>query len=119
VKVGPGRNRPISVYRRGEMPIHSCGQSVSARRRKAGARLNAHTELRAKRQRSAREAIYQNRPIAQHVLRPICQTSFLSERIHPVMFGASSAGPYLKDSEARCLVCSVDRNVFERLRDMV
>ena len=56
-------NRPISVYRLGEMPIQSCGQSVSARRGKAGAWLNAHTVLRAKRQRSAREAIYRNRPI--------------------------------------------------------
>ena len=45
------------------MPIQSCGQSVSAPRGKVGARLNAHTELRAKRQCSAREAIYQNRPI--------------------------------------------------------
>ena len=43
------------------MPIHSCGQSVSAPRGKAGVRLNAHTELRAKRQRLAREAIYRNR----------------------------------------------------------
>jgi len=59
----PVLNRPISVYRLGEMPIQSCGQSVSAPRGKAGARLNAHTELRAKRQRSAREAIYRNRPI--------------------------------------------------------
>jgi hypothetical protein len=39
-------NRPISVYRMGEMPIRSGGQSVSAPRRKTGARLNAHTELR-------------------------------------------------------------------------
>ena len=54
-------NTPISVYR--EMPIQSCGQSVSAPRGKAGARLNAHTELRAKRQRSAREVIYPNRPV--------------------------------------------------------
>ena len=55
--------RPISVYRLGEMPTQSCGQSVSAPRGKAGVSLNAHTELRAKRQRSAREAIYRNRPI--------------------------------------------------------
>jgi hypothetical protein len=53
-------NGPISVYRLGEMPIHSCGQSDSAPRGKAGARLNAHTELRAMRQRSAQEAIYRN-----------------------------------------------------------
>jgi hypothetical protein len=46
--------RPISVYRLGEMPIQSCGQSVSARRGKAGARLNAHTELQTQHQRSAR-----------------------------------------------------------------
>ena len=32
-------NRPISVYRLGEMPIQSCGQNVSAPRGKAGARL--------------------------------------------------------------------------------
>ena len=32
--VGPGRNRPTSVYRLGEMPIQSCGQSFSARRGK-------------------------------------------------------------------------------------
>ena len=56
-------NRPISIYCWGEMPIQSCGVSVSAPRGKAGARLNAHTELRVKRQRSAREAIYGNRPI--------------------------------------------------------
>jgi hypothetical protein len=64
----PDGNRPISVYRLGEMPIQSCGQSVGAPRGKAGARLNAHTELRAKRQRSAREAIYRNRPIARHLI---------------------------------------------------
>ena len=45
------------------MPIQSCGQSVSSPRGKAGARLNAHTELRAKRQRSAREVIYRHRLI--------------------------------------------------------
>jgi len=56
-------NKPISVHRLGEMPIQSCGQSVSAPRGKAGARLNANTELRAKRVRSAREAIYRIRPI--------------------------------------------------------
>ena len=56
-------NWPISVYRLGEMPIQSCGQSVSARRVKAGAGLNAHTELWVKRQRSARETIYRNRLI--------------------------------------------------------
>ena len=55
-------NRPISVYRLGEMPIQSCGQSISASRGKTRVRLNAHTELRAKRQRSARVAIYPNRP---------------------------------------------------------
>jgi hypothetical protein len=58
--------KPISVYRLGEMPIQSCGQSVSAPRGKAGARLNAHTELQAKRQRFAREAMYRNRPIEWH-----------------------------------------------------
>ena len=57
-------NRPISVYYLGEMPMQSCGHSVSSPRGKAGARLNAHTELRAKRQRSARKAILRNRPIA-------------------------------------------------------
>jgi len=51
-------NMPISVYRLGEMPIQSCRQSVSAPRGEAGVRLNVHTELRAKRQRSAREAMY-------------------------------------------------------------
>jgi hypothetical protein len=45
------------------MPIQGCGQSVSAPRGKAGVRLNAHRELRAMRQCSAREAIYRNRPI--------------------------------------------------------
>ena len=58
-----GDHKPISVYRLGEMPIQSCGQSVSAPRGKAGVRLNAHTELRAMRQRSAREAIYRSWPI--------------------------------------------------------
>ena len=47
------------------MPIQSCGQSVTAPRGKAGVRLNAHTELRAKRQRSAQEAIYRNQPIVR------------------------------------------------------
>jgi hypothetical protein len=61
----PSQHRPISVYRLGEMPIQCCVQSVRAPRGKAGARLNAHTELRARRQRSAREMIYRNRPI-QH-----------------------------------------------------
>jgi len=56
-------NRPISVYRLDEMPIQSCGQSGSAPRGKAGVGLNAHTDLRAKRQRSAREAIYRDPPI--------------------------------------------------------
>jgi hypothetical protein len=56
-------NRPVSVYRLGGMPIQSFGQCVIAPRGKTGARLNAHTELRAKRQRSAREAIYRNWPI--------------------------------------------------------
>ena len=51
------RNRPISVYRLGKMPIQSCGHNVSAPRGKAGASPNAHMELRAKCQRSAREAI--------------------------------------------------------------
>ena len=57
---GPGHtspaqlNRPISEYRLGEMSIQSCGQSVSAPRGTAGARLNAHTELRTKCQRSGR-----------------------------------------------------------------
>jgi len=57
------KNRPISVYRLGEMPIQSCGQLVSAPREKARVRLNALGELREMRQRSAREAIYRNRPI--------------------------------------------------------
>jgi len=61
-------NRPILVYRLGEMPIQSCGQSVSAPRGKPGARLNANTELREKCHRSAREAIYRNRPIVDIVL---------------------------------------------------
>ncbi len=46
--------------------MQSCVQSVSAPRGKAGARLNAHAELRAKRQRSAWEAIYRNRPIRSY-----------------------------------------------------
>jgi hypothetical protein len=50
----------------GEVPIHNCRQTVSAPRGKAGARLNAHTELRAKRQRSAPGPKYRNRPIRNH-----------------------------------------------------
>jgi hypothetical protein len=57
-------NRPISVYRLGETHIQSCGQSASAPRRIAFARLNPNTELRAERQRSAWEVTYRNRPIA-------------------------------------------------------
>jgi len=56
--------RPISVYRLDQMPIQSCGQSVKAPRGKAGARLNALTELRAKHHRSAWEVAYRNRLIA-------------------------------------------------------
>jgi len=67
---------PISVYRLGEMPIQSCEQSVSAPRGKAGARLSAHTELRAKRQRSAREVTYRNRPIEnKHSMDVECPSS--------------------------------------------
>jgi hypothetical protein len=51
-------------YRLGEMPVQSCGQSVRAPRKKAGAWLNSHTDLRAKRQRSAREKVYRNRPVS-------------------------------------------------------
>ena len=58
--------RPISVYRLGQMPMRSCGQSVNPPRGKAGFRLNAHTVLRAKRQRSAREVINRNRPVDAH-----------------------------------------------------
>jgi hypothetical protein len=54
-------NRPISIYRLGEM-LQSCGQCVSAPHEKAVARLNAYTELRTKRQRSAQQAMYRNRP---------------------------------------------------------
>jgi hypothetical protein len=54
-------NMPLSVYRLGEMPIQSKASALQAG--KAGATLNARTELRAKRQRSAQEAIYRNRPI--------------------------------------------------------
>ena len=60
----PMLHRSILVFRLGEMRIQSCGQRVSAPRGIAGAWLNAHTEMRAKRQRSAREAMYQNRPIS-------------------------------------------------------
>jgi len=56
-------NRLISVCRLCEMPIQSCGHSVSAPPGKAGVRLNAHTALQAKRQRSAWAAMYRNRPI--------------------------------------------------------
>jgi hypothetical protein len=59
---------PISVYHPCEMPIHSCGQGVSAPREKAGAGLTVHIEVRTERQRSAREAIYRNRPITKWVM---------------------------------------------------
>jgi hypothetical protein len=42
----------------GEMPIRSYMQSVSPQRPKNSSRLNARTELHAKRQRSARDSIY-------------------------------------------------------------
>jgi hypothetical protein len=67
-------NRPISVYRLGDMPIQSCGQSVSAPRGEARARLSAHTELRAKSQRSAREAIYRYRPIT---MKTVCMRPYI------------------------------------------
>ena len=78
-------NRPISVYRLGEMPVQSCGRSVSASRGKAGARLNAHTELRTKRQRSAREAIYRNRPITWRSMSGCCP--FQRGQVHAVHGG--------------------------------
>jgi len=65
-------NWPITVFHLGEMPIQSCGQSVSAPRMKPGARLIAHTKLRAKRQRSAREAIYRNRRILNASMYATC-----------------------------------------------
>jgi hypothetical protein len=46
-------NRPISVFRLGAMPIQRCGQSVSAPRGKAGAWMNADTELGTTRRVSA------------------------------------------------------------------
>jgi len=78
--------RPISVCRLGEMPTQSCGQSVSAPRGKAGARLNVHTELREKRQRSAREAIYRNRPI-------VLTSKRTSQAPSPASTVSTSAGP--------------------------
>jgi len=44
-------------------PYRVAGKVSALRAGKAGARLNARTELRAKRQRSAREEIYRNWPI--------------------------------------------------------
>ena len=82
-------NRPISVYRLGEMPIQSRGQSVSAPRGNAGARLNAHTELRAKRQRSAREMIYRNLPII-YLPGPTTREYEASSRLSRPTAGASS-----------------------------
>jgi hypothetical protein len=94
--------RPISVYRLGEMPIQSCGQSVSARRGNVGVRSNAHTELQAKRQRSAREAIYRNWPIPA---RPYSEAAFHLavlfregrgvDRNHAEAFKLFTAGPHL------------------------
>jgi hypothetical protein len=72
-----GRFRYIA---KGEMPIQSCGQSVIARRGKAGARLNTHTELRARRQRSAREAIYRNRPVESITWKRFVIVHFLSRK---------------------------------------
>jgi len=82
-----GKNRLISVYRPGEMPIQSCGQSVSALHVKAGARLNAHTELRAKRQRIG---ILLKSVLQQHICQPLC-LEYVSTR------------PYLTRN-ARCAV---------------
>jgi hypothetical protein len=76
-------NRPVSVYRQGDMPIQRCGQSASAACGKAGARLNAHTELRAKRQRSAREAIYRDRPVVEIL------SGLTSRSIRMVVFSSS------------------------------
>ena len=62
-------NRLTSVCRLGEMPVQSWGQSDSASRGKAGARLNAHTVLRMTRQRTSQEAIYRNQPLVNGILR--------------------------------------------------
>jgi hypothetical protein len=86
-------NRPVSVYRLGEMPIQSCGQSDSAPRGKAGATLNAHTEVQAKRQRSAREAIYGNRPIREGGALHRCPSRAESQRVAgPTSPGSPVAG---------------------------
>ena len=67
-------NQPSSVYRLGEIPIQSCGRSVHAPHVGAGARSDAYIELRAKRQRSAREAIIIPKsafyPYTRLILRP-------------------------------------------------
>jgi hypothetical protein len=44
-QAGANHNRPISVYRPGEMPIQSCGQSVSARRGKRYTETGLSREL--------------------------------------------------------------------------
>jgi len=61
------------------MPIQICRQSVSTPRGKEGAKLIAHTEWRAKRQRSAREAIDRNKPIAA----PYQEALATAGRLHP------------------------------------
>jgi len=97
-------NRPISVYRLGEIPIRGCGQSVSAPRGKAGARLNAHTEFRAKRQRLAREAIYRNWLIELSVGSGI--ENMVSDPVRPfrpVRLGNSTYRPAVSPTWSRSL----------------
>jgi len=57
---GIGRFRYLASVK---CPYRVADKASALRAGKAGARLNAHTELRTKRQRSAREAIHANRTI--------------------------------------------------------
>jgi hypothetical protein len=61
--------------------------------------LNAHTELRAKRQRSAQEAIYRNRPIASgDVTSDVCQALPAS-----ALTQLPSRGPWRDMAQQHCV----------------
>jgi hypothetical protein len=81
--------RPILVYHLGELPTQSCRQSVSAPRRKAGARSNAHTKLQAQRQRSAREGIHRNRAIRCTRIHGLAASSSLAWPLVPGLLAQS------------------------------
>jgi len=82
-------HRPVFLYI-AHAELRAC---VGALRGKWGARLNAHTELRAKRQRSAREVIFWNRPIEPFDVASTGTISRAMKRDDRIIHYLTSPGP--------------------------